>query len=64
VIKLDDLDAAGLQPALDESRGGDQRLGDRRLVADQPLGEDALVSAGGRVRAGQLDGSAIRRNAS
>jgi hypothetical protein len=64
MIEFDDLDAAGLQPALDESRRGDQQLGTRRLVADQPLGEDALVSAGGRVRAGQLDGSAIRRNVS
>jgi hypothetical protein len=64
MIVIGDLDAARLQPTLDETRGGDQLLGTRALVADQPLGQDALIGAGARVPAGQLDGSAIRRNAS
>jgi hypothetical protein len=64
MIVIGNLDAARLQPALDKSRGGDQQLGTRGLVADQPLGQDALIRAGGRVPAGQLAGSAIRRNAS
>ena len=60
MIVAGDLDAAGLQPALDESCGGDQQLRTRGLVADQPLRQSALVCVG----AGQLDGSAIARNAS
>jgi hypothetical protein len=64
MIVAGDVDPAVFEPSLDESCRGDQQLGMRGLVADQPLGQDALVGAGGRVRAGQLDGSAIRRNAS
>jgi hypothetical protein len=58
------LDPAIFEPSLDESCRRDEQLGTRGLVADQSFGQDALVSAGGRVRAGQLDGSAIARNAS
>jgi hypothetical protein len=43
MIVAGDFDAAGLQPALDKSRGGDQQLRTRALVADQPLRQSALV---------------------
>ena len=54
---LVDLEVARLQPALDEARGGPQAVQRRRVIGDQPLGEDAFVHpaqaierAAGRVR--------------
>jgi hypothetical protein len=43
VIDALDLEVARLQPALDEARGSPQAIQRRRVIGDQPLGEDAFV---------------------
>ena len=43
VIVVLDLDVAGFEPALDKSCGGNELLGPRGVVGDQPLGQNSFV---------------------
>ena len=43
VVEALDLEVARLQPPLDEARGSPQAIQRRRVIGDQPLGEDAFV---------------------